>query len=228
MSRSGPGEVIFYGILLWIAYRIFKTGIASYMGGSPQNTPPQQRWEPRRSRETVPEAGKSPAPQVGQEGYPADWPSRSAEVRKRDGYACVRCGATRELHVHHRVALSDGGTHDLTNLVTLCSRCHALVHPERPDLRTQTVNRGIGALEGQLKQSLDRIDTHKERSRRTGLRKSIRTRRAFKERLERAERLESLNRRSLLRLSCPHCGAVTKVQPEHRTEAVCRICKAPL
>jgi len=32
----------------------------------------------------------------------------------------------KELHVHHVVPRSEGGTNDLSNLVTLCSRCHSV------------------------------------------------------------------------------------------------------
>jgi hypothetical protein len=48
------------------------------------------------------------------------------EVLKRDNYRCVNCGMTgKELHVHHVVSRSEGGTNDLSNLVTLCSDCHS-------------------------------------------------------------------------------------------------------
>lgn len=51
-------------------------------------------------------------------------------VRKRDEYACRRCGAEhtadgRKLHVHH--ITPEGRTdepHQATNLVTLCDKCH--------------------------------------------------------------------------------------------------------
>jgi 5-methylcytosine-specific restriction endonuclease McrA len=48
-------------------------------------------------------------------------------VLKRDGYRCVNCGQTgTELHVHHIIPRSEGGTNDLGNLVTLCGRCHSI------------------------------------------------------------------------------------------------------
>ena len=48
-------------------------------------------------------------------------------VLKRDGYRCVNCGQTGvELHVHHIVPRSEGGTNDLNNIVTLCARCHSV------------------------------------------------------------------------------------------------------
>jgi hypothetical protein len=51
----------------------------------------------------------------------------------RDGHACVDCGiaesfSTKDgrssLHVHHIVEFVNGGTHDLSNLASLCPRCH--------------------------------------------------------------------------------------------------------
>jgi 5-methylcytosine-specific restriction endonuclease McrA len=43
----------------------------------------------------------------------------------RDGYACRECGSRDDLTVHHVVALRDGGHPTaLTNLLTLCRRCH--------------------------------------------------------------------------------------------------------
>jgi len=48
-------------------------------------------------------------------------------VLKRDKYACVNCGGTGgDLHAHHVVPRSEGGTNDLSNLVALCARCHSV------------------------------------------------------------------------------------------------------
>ena len=33
---------------------------------------------------------------------------------------CIVCGARENLHTHHIVALADGGSDDLENLVVLC------------------------------------------------------------------------------------------------------------
>lgn len=46
-------------------------------------------------------------------------------VKKRDGYGCVKCGATDRLQVDHIVPLILGGDNDLNNLQTLCTDCHA-------------------------------------------------------------------------------------------------------
>lgn len=56
----------------------------------------------------------------------------------RDEFACQahlvglpRCTETRlrMLQVHHLVQRSEGGTHDLENLLTLCRVCHSRIHP---------------------------------------------------------------------------------------------------
>ena len=67
-------------------------------------------------------------------GYPSDWDHRRSKVYKRDNYACQNCGRTggphgnAELHAHHIVPKSKGGTHKTSNLKTLCKGCHDAIH----------------------------------------------------------------------------------------------------
>ncbi|TXI47333.1 MAG: HNH endonuclease [Lysobacter sp.] len=62
-------------------------------------------------------------------GYPNNWREVSANIRALDGYSCISCGAVNtELHVHHVVYVSNFGTHQKNNLVTLCRRCHEEEH----------------------------------------------------------------------------------------------------
>ena len=35
--------------------------------------------------------------------------------------------------VHHKLPLSEGGTHERSNLIALCKSCHAKIHAERGD-----------------------------------------------------------------------------------------------
>ena len=35
--------------------------------------------------------------------------------------------------VHHKKPLSEGGTHDRSNLIALCKSCHSRIHAERGD-----------------------------------------------------------------------------------------------
>jgi 5-methylcytosine-specific restriction endonuclease McrA len=67
-------------------------------------------------------------------GYPPDWKDRCAMAKSRDGFACTECGypagfqrRTRELHIHHIIPVSEGGTNELDNLITLCHICHRKV-----------------------------------------------------------------------------------------------------
>jgi len=66
--------------------------------------------------------------------YPSDWDSRRKKVYKRDTYKCQNCGKDAgqnknvEIHAHHIVPISSGGSHKTTNLITLCSDCHAAIH----------------------------------------------------------------------------------------------------
>lgn len=53
-------------------------------------------------------------------------------ILKRDNCKCVECGCTESLHVHHKIHKKNGGTDELSNLITLCSRCHALKHQDEP------------------------------------------------------------------------------------------------
>lgn len=49
-------------------------------------------------------------------------------VLERDNYTCQKCGAKDYLEVNHIVPVSEGGSNDMTNLVTLCDICHAEEH----------------------------------------------------------------------------------------------------
>ena len=41
---------------------------------------------------------------------------------------CVACGIRKQLHHHHLVPKSRGGSNDQTNLITLCVDCHSKIH----------------------------------------------------------------------------------------------------
>jgi 5-methylcytosine-specific restriction endonuclease McrA len=71
---------------------------------------------------------------LNREQYPADWDNERQVIYKRDNYRCVNCGSVNvELHAHHIVPLSLGGTNAMTNLVTLCRDCHEILHPHMRD-----------------------------------------------------------------------------------------------
>lgn len=61
--------------------------------------------------------------------YPDNWDSIRKDVYWRDNYTCQSCGAeNEELHAHHIIPKSKGGSDDMGNLVTLCKSCHESVH----------------------------------------------------------------------------------------------------
>ena len=62
--------------------------------------------------------------------------------RIRDSYAaahplCEKCQAEGKLtpteEIHHKLPLSQGGTHARENLIALCKPCHAKIHAENGD-----------------------------------------------------------------------------------------------
>lgn len=54
-------------------------------------------------------------------------PALRRKVKARDGGRCVRCGSTECLEVHHSRRAADGGSHDMTNLVTMCAERHGAI-----------------------------------------------------------------------------------------------------
>lgn len=76
--------------------------------------------------------------------YPSDWNSRRKKVYRRDDYICQNCGSkggpkgTTELHAHHIVPVSRGGSHEMSNLSTVCNQCHMAIHNEGKMARAET------------------------------------------------------------------------------------------
>lgn len=76
-----------------------------------------------------------------QRDYPKDWIERSRRARVRDG-CCMSCGVIDErLDVHHIVYLSNYGTNQQGNLVSLCRSCHENEHGREFDL-AETADHG--------------------------------------------------------------------------------------
>lgn len=62
--------------------------------------------------------------------YPPDWETLRSATLKRANYSCEDCSTTqKELHAHHMLALSDGGSNHLGNLKCVCHDCHQKYHP---------------------------------------------------------------------------------------------------
>jgi hypothetical protein len=68
-----------------------------------------------------------PAPERAYQDIP---PSVARFVWRRDGGRCRidGCRSTRGLELHHIVHRADGGTHDASNIILCCSRCHQSHH----------------------------------------------------------------------------------------------------
>jgi hypothetical protein len=71
--------------------------------------------------------------------YGPNWDETRKQILRRDDYTCQRCGHQsgphagdegRVLQVHHIEKVSDGGSNDESNLVTLCRPCHGVQHPD--------------------------------------------------------------------------------------------------
>ena len=60
---------------------------------------------------------------------PDNWQELRQQALEQDNYKCGNCGSTRNLHVHHIVPLSKGGSNEPGNLRTLCRTCHTKLHP---------------------------------------------------------------------------------------------------
>lgn len=55
--------------------------------------------------------------------------------------SCVACGSIGNLHQHHLVPRSAGGSDDKSNLITLCGSCHAKAHQVKADWRNSELTR---------------------------------------------------------------------------------------
>lgn len=59
----------------------------------------------------------------------------------RDGYRCQQCGTQKyRLEAHHILYRGRGGKDTLTNLLTLCQRCHHLLHEGKIQLKVTGVS----------------------------------------------------------------------------------------
>lgn len=57
------------------------------------------------------------------------WREIRTQVLRRDNYQCQSCGKGTSGQVHHIIPRGKGGSHHLSNLMTLCGKCHVLVSP---------------------------------------------------------------------------------------------------
>lgn len=60
---------------------------------------------------------------------PINWENIRQIVLKRDEYKCVICGISdTSLDIHHIHPKYFGGSHEVSNLISLCRRCHTIHH----------------------------------------------------------------------------------------------------
>jgi integrase/ribosomal protein S27AE len=72
-----------------------------------------------------------------------EWFEVRDKVLIRDDGECRNCGAGSNLVVHHIVPISNQGTNQMSNLVTLCRKCHRLAHNHRWGIDRHTSNQPI-------------------------------------------------------------------------------------
>ena len=58
-------------------------------------------------------------------GSRAHWDNMRLSVKQRDNNRCRKCSSTEYLQVDHIVPVSKGGQTVMSNLWTLCDRCHS-------------------------------------------------------------------------------------------------------
>lgn len=79
---------------------------------------PAEKWKKRAERE---------ARLAEEDEAYRRWSAIRQQVLERDGHTCQLCGfvASSNLHIHHIMKRSEGGTDHLDNLLTLCPSCHS-------------------------------------------------------------------------------------------------------
>ena len=74
-----------------------------------------------------------------------DWPTNRRKAIRRDHQKCRRCDMTLGYDlcsVHHIKPRAEGGTAELSNLITLCNSCHDWVECHVPPLTTKNAIEG--------------------------------------------------------------------------------------
>lgn len=56
--------------------------------------------------------------------YTESWDDIRRQVYRRDGYRCVYCGCKGKLAAHHIVPVRISKNNSLSNLISLCAKCH--------------------------------------------------------------------------------------------------------
>lgn len=129
-------------------------------------------------------------------GYPPFWSYLREVVQQRDENRCQvsGCPSRVELHIHHKTAVSQGGEHVPTNLISLCSFHHALEPYE-----------GHERIWGEIKtRYFTMVHAHQ---RRNSASHGYHYVRAHVRRLELVEKAELSAIKDYYGLSCPSCNS---------------------
>lgn len=67
------------------------------------------------------------------EAYGSSWQHLSTTVREQASWQCSKCHKSmfnnkQQLHAHHIIPLSKGGSNAQSNLIALCADCHSQEH----------------------------------------------------------------------------------------------------
>jgi 5-methylcytosine-specific restriction endonuclease McrA len=63
------------------------------------------------------------------------WAMISELILERDSYVCKKCGVIGvKLVVHHILPLCKGGDNSMSNLITICEKCHGNEHKKLMDI----------------------------------------------------------------------------------------------
>lgn len=60
--------------------------------------------------------------------YYYDYRMTKEEMDRREDHLSVRCKNVAQPIPHHKLARSQGGGHEPSNLIDICSQCHGWVH----------------------------------------------------------------------------------------------------
>ena len=101
--------------------------------GKPENKQPAKQEKPENKQPG--KQGKPENKQPGKQGKPENkQPGKQGKPENNNSQVCLSKGIMVEAEeVHHKVPLSEGGTHARENLVCLCASCHSRLHAERGD-----------------------------------------------------------------------------------------------
>lgn len=92
--------------------------------------------------------------------YTEDWDKIRKQVYQRDGLRCVICGKKGKLHAHHIIPVKISKDNSMSNLVTLCSKCHRKLE----EIGFSILERGGGLTEVRRTELTMIIEAKKERA----------------------------------------------------------------